>query len=495
MQAKPDKGAPGQKKSVLAKIYSPNEVSRQGRSNHTLRKPAPSSETVGGVPVGETGPRGKRLTRQHRRRRVVDKKHDRLAVLCVASFIALLLIVSLSCLADVDTCSVETRLLFVSSDFKQPTNASLGQEIEILKNPNVLLLLAQRLGNKAGDCSASEYSRSGKGWDIEATSYEGGNSDQLAVPAEFSSSADFIRWISSNLAVDYNAIAGKATASLKLSGDDPNFLKAVMNSYVQCYADYRRSMEEELIPPAPQSNPHDACLDIVNDQLQKADMQYKECDLALKLIDSRPGVFSGFVPDSQMNGIPSLSHFQKRIVELEINKRQLNVKFTPNSREVKNLDSEIVQVKLAMRECLAEHMFFLKKNRELLLAQKQDFEKKAQAHSKPIKGPCSVKTPNGDSRFYVTRTLQVIQDSPNVYRKPLSVKADELKNSFFAFLSLPFNSAELRFLFGNHSEPFAVGSPGVSQQEATDSGADAIQNVSRLSPALDLFPKPDGRRS
>ncbi len=494
MREKTHKGGLGQRKTVLTKKDSPNEVPRQARRNDTLCRSVRSSETTDLLTDFETETGGNRLTQSHTRRHgATDKIHDQLTNGCLASFIVLLIAVSAYYLAVANTCSVETKLLFISSDLKQPTNAALDQEVQLLKNPNVLLLLAQLPAKNNQDCALNDDSPCGKGWNMEATSYEVGHADQLATSAGFSNYADFVRWISSNLAVDYKATDGNATASLRLSGEDPDFLKAVLNGYVQCYADYRRSVEEELTSPAPQENPKNPSLDNVNDQLQKTDLQYRECDLALKLIDARPGVFSGFVPDSQMSGIPSLSHFQKRILELEINKRQLNVKFTPNSREIKTLDSEIRQIKLAMRECLAEHMFFLKKNRELLLAQKQDFEKKAQGSSKRLKSPCSGKMPNGDSRFYVTQTLQVIQEKPSVYSKALSVKTGELKNSLLALLSLPFNSAELRFLFSSHGDPFVDRNVGVSEENAANSRPGGMHGSSRLSWALDLFPDYDKR--
>jgi hypothetical protein len=466
MPAKPGKGSLFHGKSILKKDASEDESSGPSRPRGAVHKTVLGADRAGSLAIKEKALERERLTGLHKRSlRAEARKRQRLTNLCLASFIILVLAVGLSYLAAVDSCKVETKLIFVSSDFKQPAAKTFARELEILQNSNVLLMLSQRLADGVKDCSANNNCTPAKGWNIEATSCEFGDSDKYALPDGLSSAPDFIRWISSNLTVDFKPTAGSATANLSLSGEDPAFLKTVLNGYVQCYADYRRALEEELSPPPPQAQPGGAYLDNIAAQLQKMDLQHRECDLALKLIDSRRGVFSGFVPDSQMDGIPSLSHFQKRIVELEISKRQLNVKFTSNSHEIKNLDHEIQQIRLAMRECLVEHMVFLQKNKELLLAQKQDLERKAQTGPKRTKQPCSGKTLNGDARFYVTQTLQVIQDKPVVYQEPIFAKASELKNSLFAFLSAPFNSAELRFLLRDESEPFSDRKVGLAENK------------------------------
>ena len=91
---------------------------------------------------------------------------------------------------------------------------------------------------------------------------------------------------------------------------------------------------------------------LVSRRLQEIELRLRECELILQLLDSGKGAFGGFVPENNITGILSLARFQEKIVQLEINKQALAVRFAPTSKEIQAVDLEIQGVKTAMRECV-----------------------------------------------------------------------------------------------------------------------------------------------
>jgi len=176
-----------------------------------------------------------------------------------------------------------------------------------------------------------------------------------------------------------------------------------------------------------------------SEQLEKVELQEHGCKLALSLIDRGKGVFSGFVPDAGMAGTPSLSQFQEKIVQLEIKKRALEVQFTPNAREVRAVDMEIQGVKRAMRECLVEHLEFLKKGKEQLLTQHEmsGLQKASTRGHYQNGGKCSESPSSArpESWILIRDGLYMLHDRPRVSGKPLLVRAGGLKRRIEAYLS------------------------------------------------------------
>ncbi len=155
--------------------------------------------------------------------------------------------------------------------------------------------------------------------------------------------------------------------------------------------------------------------------------------LALNLSqDSASGVFGGFVPDGGVTGIPVLARFQEKIIQLELTKKELLGKFTPQSREMRELQSQIQGVRSSMRECLEAHLKFLKKGKEQLLAQKGELERKRgpvrnvkQAQAKP----CSeTKTESGEL-LSLQDGLQVLWDRSFTIKKRLLVEPGRSKKA------------------------------------------------------------------
>jgi len=106
---------------------------------------------------------------------------------------------------------------------------------------------------------------------------------------------------------------------------------------------------------------------VVSRRLQEIELRVRECELIIQLLDSGKGAFSGFVPENNITGISSLARFQEKIVQLEINKQALAVRFAPTSKEIQSIDLEIQGVKKAMRDCVEANLRFFQKGREQLL--------------------------------------------------------------------------------------------------------------------------------
>ena len=105
-------------------------------------------------------------------------------------------------------------------------------------------------------------------------------------------------------------------------------------------------------------------------RLQEIELRLRECELIIQLLDSGKGAFSGFVPENNITGISSLARFQEKIVQLEINKQALAVRFAPTSKEIQAIELEIQGVKAAMRDCVEANLRFFQKGREQLLGPK-----------------------------------------------------------------------------------------------------------------------------
>ncbi|MBI4966390.1 MAG: hypothetical protein HY913_24130 [Desulfomonile tiedjei] len=338
-----------------------------------------------------------------------------------------------------DSYRVETRLLFFQRDnLANGSSASvLEREVAMFKNLEMMALFA---ADVYGQISSVPEAFSG---DRTVT---GRTSGRPKVAYTNSASASDLRdWLRKSMSVDSEISNGVAKVSLSLQGDEPDLLKAVMDAYISSYAEHRLTLEAQGARPAREEPRDQAGLDgpsltkAAFEQLQKIELQQHGCELVLKLIDQGKGVFSGFVPDGSMAGTPSLSQFQEKIVQLEIKKRALEVQFTPNAREVRAVDLEIQGVKRAMRECLVEHLEFLKKGKEQVLVQNELSAPK----NVPTRGP----HPNGDngsprhesassdSWILIRDGLYMLRDTPRIGKKPLLVRAGDFKRSAVAYFS------------------------------------------------------------
>ena len=193
-------------------------------------------------------------------------------------------------------------------------------------------------------------------------------------------------------------------------------------------------------PSTIQSLPATASTGSIARRLQKIELQLHECELVLQLLDSGKGAFSGFVPDNNITGISSLAKFQERIVQLEINKRALAVRFTPSSKEIQAIDVEIQGIKKAMRECVAANIRFFKKGRERLLAEKANLERKkapARGDQKRYEPQCFEPSLLGRCWSFVTDGFGAVINQLTATGKSVALRAVNLGSKIAAYVSTP----------------------------------------------------------
>jgi hypothetical protein len=191
-------------------------------------------------------------------------------------------------------------------------------------------------------------------------------------------------------------------------------------------------------PPAIQSPRAMEPFESILRRLQKIEHQLHECELILQLLDSGKGVFSGFVPENNDTGISSLARFQERIVQLEMNKRALAVRFTPSSKEIHAIDVEIQGIKSAMRECVAANIRFFQKGRDSLLAEKAKLEQKrgpTGANGKMGEPQCSEPSLLGKCWSFVTEGIDAVINQLAATGKSVAMRVVGFGNKIAAYVT------------------------------------------------------------
>ncbi|MDQ1240685.1 MAG: hypothetical protein QG577_2871, partial [Thermodesulfobacteriota bacterium] len=344
---------------------------------------------------------------------------------------AVLLVMAFLYLANPKPYTVETRLMFISGDGRNPDSQgwSLDRETKYFNNTNIVYALSQRLFEGQGGPSAlpgnqKSLSKSGK--------VVGDGRDTFKNPGEF------IKWFvqASSREADSNAVPGKIT--LKLTGKDPKFLKAVSENYVRSYVDFRRTIQPAVVQEPQSGSVTEVAsappvLKTLNERIQTFDIQEREYELALNLLDSGKSPFSGFLPKDHMVDANSLGHFQQKIVQLELARNSLRLKYAPDSREVRTVEAEIQAARKSMRQCVVEQLRFVKHNKELLLTQKMELEKgvitpsgvKPQQPNNP--GPTK-QFVGTDAPVFLGDGLYLIWDYPSLSEKPLLSRVGDVKD-------------------------------------------------------------------
>lgn len=324
--------------------------------------------------------------------------------------------------------SVETRLFFVTLDGKSPERAgwSVDREAKYFNNTNILYACAQKFFGAHQDANGAQGVNKHKASNPIAQSGPRTIADGRE---RIKSSGDFIKWFikSSSLEADSSSVPSRIT--FRLAGHDPAFLKAVSESYVRSYVDFRRtaqttdSLESKIDPRTGQQNPEDSSVKPMSDRMRNFEIQEREYELALRLLDSGKSPFSGFIPKESMVDPGSLVNFQQKIVQLEINKNSLLTRFAPESREVRSVEEEIQSVREAMRQCVIEQLRFVKQNKEMLQAQKSGPEKASleavepkSSGSSPIAGGRG--SMNRDQPIFIADGLYLLWDTASVVDKP-----------------------------------------------------------------------------
>ncbi len=335
-----------------------------------------------------------------------------------------------------DRYRVETNILYLDAgpDRRVAKGWSWGEEEMLLRSPQLLCMVAQDffrshrslVGEKRTAPTADTSSNSGIPFALASAS------------ADSTDAGPFVKWLSQELFVTAQSDSGLATIGLK--GEKPEFLMAVLTSYLNQYKRYRsqlirqKSAEDLRARARKDETEWTAAREKLQVKLTDLNAQIAECRRVLDSMKSRRGSFSGFQPSNTVLGIPSLDEFQKRIVELEMKKRGLAVRFNPRSREVGEVQTEIAGVRNAMRERISEHLQFLTNAQANLLAQKKELDQARPAISGRSVGSISDSAgdlPNVGKSLPFQDGLYLLE-KPHVAHEPITTCAGDRWNRMFS---------------------------------------------------------------
>ncbi|MBI5252004.1 MAG: hypothetical protein HY912_21125 [Desulfomonile tiedjei] len=363
-----------------------------------------------------------------------------LSLIFLAVAVALTLLSLFLC---TDQYCVETRLLFTTDMTGNGAALSPEAEIRLLGAPAITSILEKDLFKKihsSGDLKASECVEPAILTTAPCTTALGTASPDQRMA--------FRHWFWENLAVQSEIQGQTGWVTLALNGTNPDFMKKVLESYLVRYAEYRRVLSQEASEStAKASEPcepafHSKEIEALSGELQKMDLYERNCSLALNLLaDSASGVFSGFVPDGGVTGIPLLARFQEKIIQLELTKKELLARFTPQSREIRELQLQIQGVRTSMRECLEAHLKFLKKGKEQLVAHKAELERKrgpVRSAERSQMKPCSEARRESGELLKFQDGLQVLWDGSFKIKKRLLLSPAEAKRIVLATIDSRF---------------------------------------------------------
>lgn len=172
-----------------------------------------------------------------------------------------------------------------------------------------------------------------------------------------------------------------------------------------------------------------AALKEITRRLDEAHILREHHELALKLIDSGQGVFRGFSPVADSGLRSPVQRFQDRIIQLEIEKQGLLVKFSPQSSEIRSMDMEIAGVRNAMRQCLIESLAFVRTDIEGLASRKCELERTAEkAGPKGAKGKGKCLHDSGHDTDHTRpskKSLKLVSDNSDFHSQPTGAQDGE----------------------------------------------------------------------
>jgi hypothetical protein len=284
-------------------------------------------------------------------------------------------------------CSTETNLFIVASDspiWGHPARSS-KEKVKPVSDPEIVGLFAERFFSINQEFSGQGNNSAGPGKSGRSVFGSGRISDGQTI---FRNPKDLAKWLSEHLSANMENSDRLSKVTVKLEGQDPTFVQDTIQSYLDFYIDYTRSSNiqtsaaeapaSEALQNRSDSDPGKAPskqgLANLEDKLTKLTLQDRECDLVMELLDSGGGSFKGLMPENESALSQTLSKFQSKIVDLEISKNSLSMKFTPKSKEIQSVDEEIKGIKKAMRQYLVEHRRFLKGTYDMLLSEKKELE-------------------------------------------------------------------------------------------------------------------------
>ena len=341
--------------------------------------------------------------------------------------------------------TVETKLVFIIGDSKSVDREGWSpvRELSILQNPGTGSLLSKRYYQ--GLDPSSLFARNDKN-SLDSLSFTATATDPSTVKKNlFKNPKEFESWLSKSMSFEPDLASGQSRLAIRLTGSDPALLKGVLQDYVGSYVDLRRAIDAQAkekatisIPQQTDNSVKEKSLQRLDEKIQQLDALRYEYQIALNLMDSGGGSLSAVSLDSKNPASTTLMRFQDKIIQLEIERGALESRYTQESREIKSIDFQIQGVRGLMKQYLVEQVDYLKKDKDLLLAQKNDLNSAASDPSKPDQprhlGKPSGLLVNGAKWYLLNDGLSVITEPPLVTGKPFLAKLAEAKDAFASSL-------------------------------------------------------------
>ncbi len=395
----------------------------------------------------------------------------RLALLC--------LIIGLYLLGK-QSYTVETRLVFIIGDRKalEKENWSPMRELSLLQNPKTASVLSSRYFATVDPMSLFNKV---DGNSVDSLFSQSTEINPMLVKKDFyKTPVDFESWLSKSIAFEPDFYGGQNGVAIKLTGPDPQLLKGVLLDYISSYVDLRRVVaarsKETGKPQSPvpaevtENAQNQKALESLNEKIKKLDLLLNDYQLAISLMESNNGSISSFSLDPNSPIFANLARFQDKIIQLEIERGSLEARFTPQSHEIKSINFQIDGVKGLMKQYLSEQIKYLNNDKDMLIAQKKDFESNPQPKSEMTEehkdmSKSSGMLASGAKWYFLNDGLSVINENPFVTSKPLLGKIADLKDALLASLFSSGNGGRGRPPLGSYVGTMnnSYGSPSAGQ--------------------------------
>ncbi len=403
-------------------------------------------------------------------------KHNMLILIALA---LLCLIIGLYLLGK-QSYTVETRLVFIIGDRTalKKENWSPMRELSLLQNPKTASVLSSRYFATVDPMSLFNKVDENA---VDSLFSQSTVVNPMLVKKDFyKTPVDFESWLSKSITFEPDFYGGQNGVAIKLTGPDPQLLKGVLLDYISSYVDLRRVVaarsKETGKPQFPvptevtENAQNQKALQSLNEKIKKLDLLLNDYQLAINLMESNNGSISSFSLDPNSPIFANLSRFQDKIIQLEIERGSLEARFTPQSHEIKSINFQIDGVKGLMRQYLSEQIKYLSNDKDMLVAQKKDFESNPQPKSEMTEehkdmSKSSGMLASGAKWYFLNDGLSVINENPFVTSKPLLGKIADLKDALLASLFSSGNGGRGRPPSGSYVGTMnnSYGSPSAGQ--------------------------------
>lgn len=369
-------------------------------------------------------------------------------------------------LLAVQTYTVETRLVFIVGEKKalEKENWSPMKEISLLQNPKTTSILSSKY---FANVDIMNVFNKAEGNTLDSLFSQSTEINPMLIKKDFyKTPVDFESWLSKSITFEPDFYGGQNGVAIKLTGPDPKLLKGVLLDYISSYVDLRRIVaarsKEKEKPYSPsvsevaENSSKLKSFENLNERIKKLDLLLNDYELAMKLLDSNNGSISSISIDPNSPIFSTVARFQDKIIQLEIERGSLETRFTPQSREIKSIDFQIDGVKGLMRQYLSEQIKYLNNDKDMLIAQKKDFENNPQPKAEIAEGPKDISKSSGmlasgAKWYFLNDGISVINENPFVSSKPLLGRIYDFKDALLGSLFSSGNGGRGRSLSGPYA--------------------------------------------